>query len=464
MKSEISPADIEQYKTMLSRFDFKLMLDIAMEVLIANGITNVNILTFDQNLLLSSLIMMDQNIRFHMFVYGIESPFKSQPYSRRKEYSHSLALIIDNKTRSCYLVNSMASHCDTEKTHLETALSILPGYQVKVLRGTNSLETDIDSGQHTIANIISLIHGDINLETGEGLFQAGQERTDIAGIFTHAMATVNKKHAREEELVRTFHVKKALIIALGKLTVELIPHEVHSLRIALEEDIRLINREDDSWKQQMFPDFMRHFIEKNPENSVARIVGVNFYDELPTVGTIQTLVMNHLGNKFTGLLAQSIAGPSSSMDPLVSPACSSTRPKLSFFSPELPNYINEAKNIHALTKALIIAARTMSFAMKQNIQALYEALNEEVERDTELLRANPENKVKTLGVVLSDFFQANPDNLSSTLFTQESFASLQKELGNLPSLVEKQSKFVTWFSTRPELEIEESIEPGQSLC
>lgn len=463
--SKILPRNIEEYNRTVKVFNFKNMLDIAMEVLIANGITNVNILTSDQTMFSSGLMMMDPKTHFQIFVYGIESPFKSAPFSRRKEYSHAIAVVIDNETRSCYMINSLSSHLTKEKTHLQTMLSILPDYQVKVLSASSSSDTDSNAAQNAIANIISFINGDINLETGEGLFQAGQEYGEIASIFAHALATINNKRENEENLLRTFHVKRALIIALGYLSNDSIREEVLSLRLALDEDIRLINREDDAWKQRMLPDFMRDFIEKNPENSVARIIGVNFYDELTADGDIKTIVMNYLTDKLAAFNEHSIAQPvpSSSMDPVAPPASSNTCPKPSFFKPEFPNYVNEARNKYALSQALIIASRSMSDVMKRNLQALYDRLEKEVARDTEIVKEMSTDKVKPLGVVLSDFFQANPDNLSRSLFTHATFNLLQQELETIPSVVEKNKKFVSYFSNLPELQTEESRVPAQAL-
>lgn len=449
-------SDFDRYNKSFKSFHFQNMLDVALEVLIANGITNVTISTSD--------LMMNQKTRYQIFVYGVEAPFKSVPFSSRKEYSHALAVVLDNETRSCYLINSLASVPIKEKTQLETMLSLLPDYQVKMLTSTSSLDADINAAQNTIANIISLINGDINLETGEGVFEAGQDYSEIANIFAHALATINKKISNEDELIRTFRVKKALITALYNFSNMSIHQEVDSLCVAINEDIKLINREQDAWKQRMLPDFMRDFIEKNPENSVARMIGVNFYDELPGDGDIKTIVTNHLTNKFTGCNEQPVEQPmpSSSMDPVTPAASSSTRSKPSFFSPEFPNHVNEAKNKYALSKALIIASRSMSSAMKHSLQAFYEILEKEIKRDTDILRDNPKAKVKPLGVFLSDFFQANPDNQSSTLFTHEAFSLLQKELQNIPSLVEKNKMFENYFNNLPELQMEESTEPGRA--
>lgn len=464
LKSPVPTAFIEDCKSKFMRFDINTMIDTVTEILLSNGEYDFQAYTTDQEALKIFLPLINKNIRFHAFAIRMLAPVFSFGI---KEYSHSVAVVIDTVTRKCFIIDSLPAN-PVKRNQIENVLSQLQEYSLKYLNCELDLESDPCAGMNTTANMIGLILGAINKETGEGLVQGDGMASLLGDIFSRAMASVHEKRHDLPGMIKDLKIKQALIAESGKFSTHSRQDDISKFRLALKEGIKLIE-ESALWKQQKFTDFIAAFVKSNPENIFADPIMDELYQELAEQSSLKLddykiIVLKHL-NRILGITdEQQVSSHCSSSSMPVTPAAMPSLGRsavfgLQFFSTP----VGEARNKFALLECLKGVSRQIhDTGLKMALQPMFEALSREFENDQSTLRDGHTN-IRSLGAFLTEFYASNPVNKSRELFMTEAFEMVLKDLGNITAVVEKKERICVYLKEQQVVaEAELSASPAGS--
>lgn len=330
--SSLQPAEkraiVSRYEREFRDFDNDIIVNSALEVLRANGITDVNAIqvgpervgeAFDLWLQLVDKVSNDKR-------YTILS---LPTFGGR----HSIAVVIDTQNRECHVIDSLNQFYSEARGQIQTAIDygVLDGY--RVIAPSSSVVQQNDSwscGIHSAANMVGIITGDINLKTNAGISPRDATKvTELLGIFSKAYAEISVKRANELDNPRlNARQKRTVRYALeaivdsgldGKIKsdigdlIEALSVEMDPLQGITDAELR---------QQRPFAAFLNEFSEKKPGNTLVSLLNTaDFAQNLPVtmqdnIEVKTTLIQDYLVMQLLARQEQVERGVASSSSPV----------------------------------------------------------------------------------------------------------------------------------------------------
>ncbi|MBL7480384.1 hypothetical protein [Legionella bononiensis] len=263
-------AVIRNYERKFRDFDNDIIIYSALEVLRANGHTNVNAIKVgpdragdEFNLYMQLIGKIPQDKRYTIF---------SLP---TLQGSHSVAVVIDTQNREVHVIDSLNQVYPEATGQIQTAIDeeILDGY--RIVRPASPVTQQSDGwscGIHSAANIVGIITGDIDLKTNKGLGpRSNAEVQNLLGIFSKAYGESSVQRQNNLNNPRlNVRQKRTLRYGLQGLDTSTlnpqIQNDIRTLIDALLVEFPQGMTEAELMQQRSFKDFAQEFTQSNPGN------------------------------------------------------------------------------------------------------------------------------------------------------------------------------------------------------
>ncbi|KTD46272.1 hypothetical protein [Legionella quateirensis] len=279
-------AVISNYEQKFRDFDNDIIINSALEVLHANGRTNVNAIQVgpdrageDFDLFAQLIGKIPEDKRYTIF---------SLPTWQGR---HSVAVVIDTQNSECHVIDSLNRVYPEAIGQIQTAIEIgiLEGYSI--VRPSSSVTQQSDTwscGIHSAANIVGIITGDIDLKTNKGISpRSDADVRNLLGIFSKAYAeiSVQREHNLNDPRLNARH-KKALRSALEAIDSSnfgpKVQSDIQTLIEAVLIDLPKGVTDDQLMQQRPFTVFLTEFSERNPGNALVPVLNsADFASYLP---------------------------------------------------------------------------------------------------------------------------------------------------------------------------------------
>ena len=263
-------AVIRNYEQKFRDFDNDIIVNSALEVLRANGQTNINAIQVgpdrageDFGLFAQLVDKIPQDKRYTIF---------SLPTWQGR---HSVAVVIDTQNREVHVIDSLNQVYPEATEQIQTAIDyeILSGYRIVKPASPVTQQSDSWScGIHSAANIVGIITGDIDLKTNKGLgSRSDAEVQNLLGIFSKAYEEISVQRRNNLNDPRlNVRQKRTLRYGLQGLDTTTfspqIQNDIRTLIDALVAEIPQGMTEAELRQQRSFNDFAQEFTQKNPGN------------------------------------------------------------------------------------------------------------------------------------------------------------------------------------------------------
>jgi hypothetical protein len=274
------------YEQKFRDFDNDIIVNSALEVLEANGITDVHAVQVGPERAGESFDLFSQLI-------GKVADDKRYTILSLPTFGgrHSVGVVIDTENHECQVIDSLNQFYGEAVDQVQTAIDmgVLDGY--KVITPSSSVVQQSDSwscGIHSAANMVGIITGDINLKDNASISQRNAtEVSNLLGIFSKAYADISVKRANELDNPRlNARQKKAVRFALEAIDASgydgTVDSDIKALIAALRVELPSGLTDAELLQQRSFTAFLNEFGEKNPNNAlVPLLTSTDFAENLP---------------------------------------------------------------------------------------------------------------------------------------------------------------------------------------
>lgn len=252
----------ETYLNKFDEFDNDIIATSTAEVLRANGFLDFKALQVGPNRSGEEFNLSAQlpiNLCEHRYIFFAFPANKGQ---------HSVAVVIDTDKKKCFLLDSQIMHY--EEVEKQLRIPLLRNYDIIKPRGEAVLfqqEDDWSCGVHTAANIVGMITGDINVETGKGLATRSEDEVQhLLGLFVKAYTEVSAKREKELIFKRQIDTLRFAIEALLDENPEQ-EKELLEFNLALLREYPLSFSDEQLMQKKTIADFIKQFCRENKSNA-----------------------------------------------------------------------------------------------------------------------------------------------------------------------------------------------------